>query len=413
MARTWLSVRVERLGGRGEDLWPWTGRIFAVAPSHTFLDLAEAIDDAFARWDRSHLSVFTLADGRVVTDDETGQEMATTSFGPVVDTLDIESAKVGRMLSLGAVFQYTFDLGDNWVHRCVVGDRKIDPLDELGIEPDKPLPYWGWGSIPDQYGRNWDGDDGESPMPQRPQALHPMQTRQWPATDAVAELDIRAVRIAVAAADAVGFLEALMGREIDDALQQLGPGMVIALGSRRRQAEPVALSLINRLITRSGPGDRVLAEDLLALLRREPPAARTAPVDLDELSSLLEGGFGESSTVYVDLLTGDVFSGDFTDPALVGEDAVVDVEAEPDRWVWLERAGSREGWEDMEAFALRQRDRALRDRLTRAIEGAGAFRRFRDLVDSEGLAAQWQTYSDDRRWGRARDALADAGIRVF
>jgi hypothetical protein len=412
MARTWLSVRVELLGGRGEDLWPWPGRIFAVAPSHTFLDLAEAIDDAFARWDRSHLSMFTLADGRVVTDDETGQEMAVTSFGPVVDTLDIESAKVGGMLSLGAVFQYTFDLGDNWEHRCVVGDRKIDPLDELGIVPDKPLPYWGWGSIPDQYGRNWDGDDGESPMPQRPQALHPMQTGQWPATDAVAELDIRAVRIAVAAADAAGFLEALMGREIDDALQQLGPGMVIALGSRRRQAEPVALSLIDRLITRSGPGDRVLAEDLLALLRREPPAARTAPVDLDELSSLLEGGFGESSTVYVDLLTGDVFSGDFTDPALVGEDAAVDVEAEPDRWVWLERAGSREGWEDMEAFALRQRDHVVRDRLARAIEGAGAFRRFRDLVHSEGLAEQWQIYSDDRRWGRARDALADAGIRA-
>ena len=412
MARTWLSVRVELLGGRGEDLWPWPGRIFAVAPSHTFLDLAEAIDDAFARWDRSHLSMFTLADGRVVTDDETGQEMAVTSFGPVVDTLDIESAKVGGMLSLGAVFQYTFDLGDNWVHRCVVGDRKVDPLDELGIVPDKPLPYWGWGRIPDQYGRNWDGDDGESPMPQRPQALHPMQTGQWPATGAVAELDIRAVRIAVAAADAAGFLEALMGREIDDALQQLGPGMVIALGSRRRQAEPVALSLIDRLITRSGPGDRVLAEYLLALLRREPPAARTAPVDLGELSSLLEGGFGESSTVHVDLLTGDVFSGDFTDPALVGEDAAVDVEAEPDPWVWLERAGSREGWEDMKAFALRQRDHVVRDRLVRAIEGAGAFRRFRDLVHSEGLAEQWQIYSDDRRWGRAREALADAGIRA-
>ncbi|MEV8024177.1 hypothetical protein [Microbacterium sp. NPDC080220] len=413
MARTWLSVRVELLGGRGEDLWPWPGRIFAVAPSHTFLDLAEAIDDAFARWDRSHLSVFTLADGRVITDDETGQELASSSFGPVVAALDIESAKVGRMLTLGAMFQYTFDLGDNWVHRCVVGERKIDPLDTVGIVPDKPLPYWGWGSIPDQYGRNWDGDDGESPMPPRPRVLHPMQAHRWPAADALAELDIRAVRQAVAAADPAGFLDALTGREIDDALQQLGSGMAMALRSRRRQAEPVALSLINRLITRSGPGDQVLSEDLLALLRREPPAAHTAPVDLDELSSLLEGGSGESSTVYVDLLTGEAFSGDFTDPAIVGEDAVIDVEAEPDRRVWLERAGSREGWEDMEAFALRQRDHALRDRLARAIEGAGAFRRFRDLVHDEGLAEQWRIYSDDRRWGRARDALADAGIRVF
>jgi hypothetical protein len=44
MARTWLSVTVELLGGRGEELWPWPGRIFAVGPSHTFMDLANAIN---------------------------------------------------------------------------------------------------------------------------------------------------------------------------------------------------------------------------------------------------------------------------------------------------------------------------------------------------------------------------------
>jgi len=31
-----------------------------------------------------------------------------------------------------------------------------------------PHPYWGWGSIPDQYGRAWDGDDGESLKPKNP-----------------------------------------------------------------------------------------------------------------------------------------------------------------------------------------------------------------------------------------------------
>jgi hypothetical protein len=348
----------------------------------------------------------------VITDDETGQEMASSSFGPVVAAVDIASAKVGRTLSLGAEFQYTFDLGDNWVHRCVVGERKIDPLDELGIVPDKPLPYWGWGSIPDQYGRTWAGDDGEKPIPERPAARHPMLVHDWPAVGAVADLDLRAVRAAVAAGDAAGFLEALTGREIDDALQQLAPGIAMSLRSRRRQVEPVALSVINRLTWRSGPGDRVLAEDLSSLLRREPPVARTAPIDLDELSSLLEGDSGESSTVYVDLLTGDAYSGGVTDPAIVGEDAAIDVDAEPDRWAWLERTGSRDAWEDMQEFALRQRDRALRDRLIHAIEGNGAFRRFRDLVHGEGLAEQWQIFSDDRRWGRARDAFADAGIRV-
>ena len=30
------------------------------------------------------------------------------------------------------------------------------------------LPYWGWGSIPDQYGRRWDSDDGQSEIPASP-----------------------------------------------------------------------------------------------------------------------------------------------------------------------------------------------------------------------------------------------------
>jgi hypothetical protein len=58
-----------------------------------------------------------------------------------------------------------FDLGDGWAHLCTVGARRIDPVEVLGILPDSPLPYWGWGDIPDQYRRRWDHDDGESPPP--------------------------------------------------------------------------------------------------------------------------------------------------------------------------------------------------------------------------------------------------------
>jgi hypothetical protein len=36
---------------------------------------------------------------------------------------------------------------------------------------DGPLPCWGWGDIPDQYGRRRDGDDGSSPMPKTPDGL--------------------------------------------------------------------------------------------------------------------------------------------------------------------------------------------------------------------------------------------------
>jgi len=67
MARTWLSIRVDLVQGHCERLWPRPGRLYAAARSHTFAQLARAIDDAFARWDRAHLHEFTLADGTRLT----------------------------------------------------------------------------------------------------------------------------------------------------------------------------------------------------------------------------------------------------------------------------------------------------------------------------------------------------------
>jgi hypothetical protein len=57
---------VELEGGRDIECDPPPGRIFMVGPSTTFGQLSEAIDVAFARWDRSHLHVFELPDGRML-----------------------------------------------------------------------------------------------------------------------------------------------------------------------------------------------------------------------------------------------------------------------------------------------------------------------------------------------------------
>ncbi|UUZ59254.1 plasmid pRiA4b ORF-3 family protein [Nocardioides sp. B-3] len=205
MARTRLSVTVELLGGRGEEAWPPPGRVFAVGPAHTFMDLADAVNAAFARWDRSHLSMFTLADGRVVTDEETGRELAASPGGPLAVYTDIRSAKVVRTLQPGNEFQFTFDLGDDWVHRCVVGPEKVDPMEVLGIRPDEPLPYWGWGGIPDQYGRRWEDDDGQSPLPPRPPQPDPMLMHAWPGQAQVPALDMTEVRGAIATGEAARF----------------------------------------------------------------------------------------------------------------------------------------------------------------------------------------------------------------
>ena len=72
------------------------------------------------------------------------------------------------LLNLGEQFAYTFDFGDDWTHLCSVADSRIDPLETVGIIPDRPLPYWGWGDIPDQYGRRQETDDGEKPVPPDP-----------------------------------------------------------------------------------------------------------------------------------------------------------------------------------------------------------------------------------------------------
>jgi Plasmid pRiA4b ORF-3-like protein len=153
VARTWLQIRVELEGGGGIVCDPPPGRVLIVGPGHSFEQLAEAIDAVFARWDLSHLHEFELADGRRIgyPDDE---------FAPELEWLDHAALKVTRTVRVGDRFTYTFDLGDNWRHRCEVAE-KVDPLDECGVVPDVPVPIWGWGWIPDQYGRRFDGDTGE------------------------------------------------------------------------------------------------------------------------------------------------------------------------------------------------------------------------------------------------------------
>jgi len=356
--------------------------------------------------------MFILADGRVVTDASTGAEVAEGAAGPITVPLNIESAKVAEVLEPGAEFQFTFDLGDGWTHRCEIAVEKVDPVEAVGIRPGTPLPYWGWGTIPDQYGRRWASDDGERLPPRKPSQPHPMLLQAWPGRGQVPMLDLVALRESIAGNDAARFLAVVTGCDVDDVLQQVGAGVQIALQQRRDQAESVALSLINRLTWRGGPGDQVLAEDLLVCLRGEPLAGSAVSVDLELLSVELEGDLGVSGGGYVDLHTGEVYGDSAIDLAIVGADAAVDVEEDPDRWLRFDRIGSRDGWRDMADFAQRQREAGLREGLERAIQGTGAFRRFRDLVHDENIADQWYAFAAERQLGRAREFLAARGIRI-
>lgn len=165
MARTHLRITVELVaGGPNGPLWPRPGRIMIAARTATFEEFGEAIDDAFARWDRSHLHKFTLADGT---------ELVQARFWEDEEPDGSRDSAVARLSRLrpGEEFAYVFDLGDRWQHLCTVGLRRADPMQELGIVPDRPLPAWGWGDIPDQYGRRWDDDDSSTPVPEGPRDL--------------------------------------------------------------------------------------------------------------------------------------------------------------------------------------------------------------------------------------------------
>jgi hypothetical protein len=98
------------------------------------------------------LHVFVLADGtRIGTP------------GPDMDDDVIDESRE-RLSNLQASHQfiYVFDFGDDWTHLCTVVAAGIDPHEVLGVVPNAPLPYFGWGNIPDQYGRAWAEEDVEA-----------------------------------------------------------------------------------------------------------------------------------------------------------------------------------------------------------------------------------------------------------
>jgi Plasmid pRiA4b ORF-3-like protein len=74
------------------------------------------------------------------------------------DLLDEQRVNLSRLYP-GDQFVYVFDLGDDWAHLCTVGKASIDPAETLGMIPSRPLPYFGWGDIPDQYGRAENDDE--------------------------------------------------------------------------------------------------------------------------------------------------------------------------------------------------------------------------------------------------------------
>ncbi|OYO20340.1 hypothetical protein BI335_01950 [Enemella evansiae] len=400
MASRWTTIKVELLGGRGETLDPPPGRVLMLPPRLTFDQLGEAIDLALGRWDLAHLRLFQLADGTIVTDDESAAELKASPRGAGIgQTLSLESS-IARRIHKGEEFGYVFDLGDDWTHRCtVLGTR--DPFDEVGHLPTEPVAIWGWGSLPDQYGRVTSDLDDEPDAPSR--ITDPPGT---PLAEPTEPIDLREVRPAIAQADVPALIAATTGVRLDHALQQLGSGLLTMWPKvTGRQCEPfeeLAFAIHNRLQNRQQLGDRELAAELLAALRGADPTEGVM-VSLDELNNALSDDSQYESAAFLNVQTGEAVHPALTDPGMIGEDDAVDVES--GEWVQIDLERAQSDWQAMADFVGTVADDPIRRRLQDAIEGKGAFSRFRRSLPEE-LFPDWQTFHTDRRWGRLRAELA-------
>lgn len=125
---------------------------------------------------------------------------------------------------------------------------------------------------------------------------------------------------------------------------------------------------------------------------------------------ILETGPGEEGGV-IDRQTGEIWNSAAMEYAGETEKDPPDFE-DPERWLYVGPGGSNDGYRDMEDFIATVSDPDRADRLAIAIDGRGAFRRFKDtLARWPDEQDRWYLFSEERCSGRARRWLADVGIR--
>ena len=139
---------------------------------------------------------------------------------------------------------------------------------------------------------------------------------------------------------------------------------------------------------------------------------KSLKIDLDELCSAMEDSSYEHEH-YLDLKTGEIlFLSEYTDDEET-RSLRERIEEEPDRYEQIPRAESHEGYEDMEDFIATVKDEHLAELLELAINGRGAFRRFKDvLLRYPEERERWFQFKDERIEERARGWLDDIGITL-
>ena len=139
---------------------------------------------------------------------------------------------------------------------------------------------------------------------------------------------------------------------------------------------------------------------------------KTLKIDLDELYDAMENSSYEVE-YYLDLETGEIlFVSEGMDDEETGK-LKNQIEEELGRYEPIPKAESYEGYRDMQAFIATVEDDHLSELLEVAINGKGAFRRFKDvLLNYPEERERWFQFKDDRMKERALEWLDDIDVTL-
>jgi hypothetical protein len=133
---------------------------------------------------------------------------------------------------------------------------------------------------------------------------------------------------------------------------------------------------------------------------------------MDELCSAMEDSSYENE-YYLDLETGEIlFLSEYMDDEET-ENLRERIDEKSGRYELIPKAESHEGYEDMRDFIVTVEDEHLAELLEVAINGKGAFRRFKDvLLNYPEERERWFKFKDERMKERALEWLDDIEITL-
>ena len=139
---------------------------------------------------------------------------------------------------------------------------------------------------------------------------------------------------------------------------------------------------------------------------------RALKIDLEDLCLAMENSSYDLD-YYLDLETGEViFISDYMDDANL-EELKDRIDENPDRYEPIPKAESYEDYDDMVDFISTVEDEHLVELLEIAIDGKGAFRRFKDvLARYPEEKERWYRFKNERMKERAISWLEAIGISL-